>query len=108
MPPGRGWLASRRIRVALWVAGIEAIVVLVSSDVSKWTVIALAIVAVLTWLAGRESSSSTIRSILWIFAVSQLLAVIAVILAWIITWAAILAVVVFAIVGLLYLFREQR
>ena len=45
---------------------------------------------------------------LWIFAASQLLAVIAVILAWIVKWAVILAIVVFAVVGLGYLFLDRR
>jgi hypothetical protein len=102
------WLESKRFRISLWIAAIEAVVVLFSHDVTKWTVIALAVVAVLAWLGGRESRSDVVRNVLWIFAASQLLAVIAVILAWIVKWAVILAVVVFAVLGLVYLFRDRR
>jgi hypothetical protein len=102
------WLEQRRTRLALWVAGAEAIVVLFSHDLTKWTVIVLAVVSVLAWLGGRESGSPLVRQILWIFAASQLLAVIAVILAWIVKWALIMAVVVFAVLGLVYLFLDRR
>jgi hypothetical protein len=102
------WLHARRVRASLWIAALEAIVVLFSHDVTKWTVIALAVVSVLAWLGGRESRSDVVRQVLWIFAASQLLAVIAVILAWIVKWAVILAVVVFAVLGLVYLFVDRR
>jgi hypothetical protein len=102
------WLARRRVRAALWIAAAEAVVVLLSHDVTKWTVIGLAIVGVLAWLGGRNSRSQVVREVLWIFAASQLLAVIAVILAWIVKWAVIMAVVVFAVLGLVYLFLDRR
>jgi hypothetical protein len=105
--PGR-WLEARRVRLAAWIAAGEAIVVLFSRDVTKWTVVALAVVSVLAWLGGRESRSQVVRQVLWIFAASQLLAVIAVILAWIVKWALILAVVAFAVLGLVYLFLDRR
>ena len=102
------WLQAHRIRIAVWIAALEAIVVLFSHNVTKWTVIAVAVVAVLVWLGGRESRSQVVRQVLWIFAASQLLAVVAVILAFIVKWAVILAIVVFAIVGLAYLFFDRR
>jgi hypothetical protein len=102
------WLEERRIRLSAWIAAAEALIVLFSHDVTKWTVIVLAIVSVLAWLGGRESSSHLVRQVLWIFAASQLLAVIAVILAWIVKWAVIMAVVVFAVLGLVYLFLDRR
>jgi hypothetical protein len=105
--PG-SWLQTRRIRLAAWIAAGEGVVVLFSHDITRWTVIALAAVGVIGWLAGRESKSRTVRQILWIFAASQLLAVILVILAWIVKWAIILAVVVLAIAGLAYLFIDRR
>jgi hypothetical protein len=102
------WLEARRYRASLWIAALESLVVLFSHDVTKWTVIALAVVGVLAYLGGRDSRSSIVRNVLWIFAASQLLAVIAVILGWIVKWAAILAFVVFAVLGLVYLFRDRR
>jgi hypothetical protein len=102
------WLEARRIRAALWIATLESLVVLFSHDVTKWTVIALAVIGVIAWLGGRESRSQVVREVLWILAASQLLAVIGVILAWIVKWALILAVVVFAVLGLVYLFLDRR
>lgn len=102
------WLHEKRTRLALWIAAAESVVVLFSHDLTKWTVIALAVIAVLSYLGGRESRSQIVRNILWIFAASQLLAVIGVILAWIVKWAVIMAVVIFAILGLVYLFTDRR
>jgi hypothetical protein len=102
------WLQERRIRVAAWIAAAEGILVLFSHDLTRWTVIALGIVGVIAWLGGRESGSHLVRQVLWIFAASQLLAVIVVILAWIVKWAVILAVVVLAVLGLAYLFLDRR
>lgn len=96
------------MRIALWIAAGESLIVLFSHELTRWTVIALAIVGVISWLGGRDSRSGLIRQILWIFAASQLLAVIGVILAWIVKWAVILTVVVFAILGLAYLFVDHR
>ena len=102
------WLEARRFRASLWIAAVECVVVLFSHDITRWTVIGLSVVAVLAWLGGRESRSQVVREVLWIFAASQLLAVIGVILAWIVKWAVIMAVVVFAVLGLVYLFLDRR
>jgi hypothetical protein len=102
------WLEARRVRVALWIAALESLIVLFSHEVTRWTVIALAVVGVIAWLGGRESRSQIVREVLWIFAASQLLAVIGVILAWIVKWAVIMAIVVFAVLGLVYLFLDRR
>jgi hypothetical protein len=103
------WLHARRTRIALWVAALEAIVVAVFHDVSRFTVIALAVLAVIIyWYAGRNSRSDTVRQVTWIFAISQLLAVIAAILAFIVFWTAIIAVVVFAVIALFFIFLDRR
>ncbi|TML84940.1 MAG: hypothetical protein E6G08_15875 [Actinobacteria bacterium] len=103
------WLRTRRTRIALWIAAIEAILVAVFHSTSRWTVIGLAIVAVALYVAaGRESRSDTARQLSWIFAVSQLLAVIAAILAFIVFWTAIIAVAVFAVIALFFVFTDRR
>ena len=102
------WLRAKRIRIALWIAAAECILVALTHDLTRWTVIAIAVVSVVAWLGGRESRSHIVREVLWIFAASQLLAVIGVILAWIVKWAVITAVVIFAILGLVYLFLDRR
>ena len=102
------WLEQRRYRLSLWIAAAESLVVLFSHDVTKWTVIVLAVVGIVAWMGGRDSRSHVVREALWIFAASQLLAVIGVILAWIVKWAVIMAVVLFAVLGLVYLFLDRR
>jgi len=105
--PG-GWLKERRIRLSLWIAAAEGIVVVLSHDVTKWTVIVLAALAVLAYSTGRNTTSSLLRQILWIFVASQLLAVVLVLLAWIVKWAVILGLIVFAVLGIVYLLFDRR
>jgi hypothetical protein len=102
------WLRRRRTRIALWIAAAESLVVYFSHDLTRWTVIGLAIIAVLAWMAGRESRSGIVRSLLWIFAASQLLAVIGVIFSWVVKWAVVLVVIAFVVGGLIYLFSDRR
>jgi len=71
-----GWLRTRRNRLALWIAAGEGVIVAVSADLSKWTVVALAAIAGVAWMLDRNSHSSTLRHALWIFVVSQLIAVV--------------------------------
>lgn len=107
--PGHdGWLRQRRKRFALWIAAGEGIVVAVSPDLTKWTVVALAAVAAVAWLIGRNSSSGVIRSILWIFVVSQLLAALLVLFAVFFKWLVILGLIAFAVIGLAILYFDRR
>ncbi len=105
--PG-GWLKARRARLALWIAAAEGVIVALSHDVTKWTVIVLAIIGTLAWTSGRHNRHSLVRQLLWIFAASQLLALVLVLLAWIVKWALILALVAFAVGGLIFLFLDRR
>ena len=102
------WLEARRTRIALWVAAAEGLLVLVLPGIKKWTVIVIAIAAVLAWFAGRESNSHTLRQVLWIFAASQLVATILVILAWVMKWAVVTGIVILAVGGLVYLWLDRR
>ena len=106
--PGR-WLRARRNRLAISIALVEAIVVVIFHDVSRFTVIGISVVAfVLYWFAGRSSRSDAFRQVSWIFAASQLLAVIAAVLAFIVLWTAILAACVFAVVALFFVVTDRR
>jgi hypothetical protein len=103
------WLRERRTRIALWIAAIEAILVAIFHDVSRYTVFALAIAAVVTYFyAGRRSRSDTVHQSSWIFAISQLLAALAAIFAFIVFWSAIVLMAIFAVVALFYVFTDRR
>jgi hypothetical protein len=106
--PGR-WLRARRNRIALSIALVEAIVVVIFHDVSRFTVIGLSAVAfIVYWFVGRASRWDTVRQVSWIFAASQLLAVIVAVLAFIVLWTAILAACVFAVIALFFVVTDRR
>lgn len=102
------WLRERRLRIALWIAVLEGIVVAVSRDVSRWTVIIVAVLAIALYAAaGRTTKWDTGRQLSWILAASQAFAVVVTILSFVLLWAALLAVVVFAGIALLILFTDR-
>jgi Ca2+/Na+ antiporter len=103
------WLHARRVRLVLWIAFVEAILVALLHDVSRWTVIVVAIVAVAVYFFfGRESKSDTVREATWIAAASQALAVIAVLFAFVFFWIAIVVALIFAAIALLILFTDRH
>ena len=95
----------RRIRITLWIAVLEGLIVAFTKDLSRWTVIGLAIPVLALYIFwGREARSHTVRQVLWIAAASQALAVVVVILAFILNWLALLLAAIFAAIALLFLF----
>ena len=58
--------------------------------------------------AGRESKSETFHDASWVFAVSQLLAFLAAIFAFLFLWIAIGAVVIFVLAALFFIFVDRR
>jgi hypothetical protein len=103
------WLRERRLRIALWVAAIEGLIVALTPDLTKWTVIIIgAIVLAFYVVAGRNMSWDVARQLSWIAAASQALAVLVVIFAFVLKLVAIVAIVILAIVALVYLFSDRR
>jgi hypothetical protein len=102
------WLRARRNRLALWIAAAEGLIVAVSQDLTKWAVVALAVVAALAWTFGRRVGSNGFRQVLWIFAASQMLALVLVLFAVLFKWLVILGLIVFAVLGLAFLFYDRR
>jgi hypothetical protein len=102
------WLRTRRVRIALWIAVIEGIIVALAHDFSRWTVIAIAIpVLAIYVLWGRNARSDTARQISWIAGASQALAVVVVIMAFILSWLALILAGIFAAVALLFLLVDR-
>ena len=103
------WLRGRRVRLALWVAVIEGLLVALTPDLTKWTVLVIgAILLAFYMVAGRNMSWDVGRQLSWIAAASQALAILVVIFAFVFKLVAIVAVVVFAIIALVYLFSDHR
>jgi hypothetical protein len=102
------WLRARRIRITLWIAVIEGIIVAVSPDFSKWTVIAIAIPVLAIYAVwGRHAKSDTAYQIAWIAGASQALAVVVVILGVLLSWLPLVLAAIFAGVALIFLFSDR-
>jgi hypothetical protein len=103
------WLRERRIRLTLWVAVIEGVLVAVTADLTKWTVLVIAAILLAFYVvAGRNLHWDVGRQLSWIAAASQALAILVVVLAFVLGFVAIVAVVIFAIIALVYLFSDYR
>lgn len=103
------WLRERRVRVSLWIAIIEGVVVAVSPDFTRWTILVIAIALLALYsLLFRAANSDTVRQVGWILAASQLMALLVVIFAFFVKWLAIAVVVGLAVAALIYLFTDRR
>lgn len=105
-PAGR-WLRAKRLRVALWIAVVEGI--LVAFGVVPWwlaVVLAAALVAFHFW-AGSDLPSEAARQISWILATSQALVALVPILVAVVGTIALVAVGVIAVLALIALFSER-
>lgn len=104
--PGR-WLRERRLRLTLWIAAIEGLLVVVHV-LHWWLVVVLAAIAVGIWLyGGRHNRSYMLRQTSWILAVSQLLVVIVPLALAIATTVAIAVFALLAVAALVFLFTER-
>ena len=103
------WLRERRLRLALWIAVVEGIIVAFERNVGKWTVLFLAIAVLAVYMAwARNIKWEAGRQIAWIVAASQCLALLVVILVFIVKIFAVVLVIGFALVALAFLFRDLR
>jgi hypothetical protein len=106
--PGR-YLRAHRLRLSLWIAAVEGLLVLVHL-MPHLVLYALAAVALAFWFGmARNYKSAFARQASWVFAASQALAVL-VPIAWAITkfFVAIAVVVAIAIAALYFLFTERE
>lgn len=106
--PRKPFYAQTRVKIALAIAAVEALVVAVSHDWSKWTVIVVAIPIILFYLlAGRMLESDLGRQISWVAAASQALTVIVVLLWYWIEVLTFITAGVFAVIALYLLFVDR-
>jgi hypothetical protein len=103
------WLRVRRIRLALWVAVVEGLIVAITPDLTKWTVIVIGVILLAFYMvAGRRMNWDVARQLSWIAAASQALAILVVIFAFVLKLVAIVAIVILAIIALVYLFSDYK
>ena len=106
---GGRWLRERRLKLALWVAVVEGIVVAVSHDLTRWTVLVIGVIVLAFYmLAGRSMRWDVGRHLSWIAAASQAMALLVVLFAFIFEWIAIGIVAIIAIAALIYLFSDHK
>jgi hypothetical protein len=106
--PGR-WLRARRFRIALWIAVAESIIVAIAHDVSRWTVLLLAVIAfALYWFVGRRSEAGMVHEVTWIFGASQALALCAAILAFFLSTLAFIVAALFAVGAVAFFLLDRR
>jgi hypothetical protein len=104
--PGR-YLRQNRLKLALWIGAIEGTLTLIGV-IPHLAVYLLAIVAIVWFVAaGRKYTSPSARSITWIFAASQAIAVLIPGALHLLKGLAIAAIVIAAVAGLILLFSER-
>jgi hypothetical protein len=103
------WLHERRLKLALYIAILEGVVVAIRGDVSRWTVVALAALVLIIYMLLRDRLRwDAGREVIWIVAASQAMALLVVLLAFVIGALSLLLVGVLAVVALVYLFNDRR
>jgi hypothetical protein len=96
------------MRIALWIAVVEGVLVLVGV-ISTWTAVGIAALLILFYvLVGRRLPTDSGREVAWIAAFSQLVVAILPLLLAFLTMVAIIALVVIAAVALALLFLDRR
>jgi len=102
------WLRTRRVRIAIWIAVIEGILVVVHV-IPWWAAVIFAALAVFFYFeVGRKSGSDTVRQSTWIIAASQALVALVPLLFAVLTTLALIAVAILAVLALVALFAERR
>jgi len=106
-PHGR-WLRSHRVRVAIWIAVGEGLLV-AFHVIPWWAAVLFAVLAVFFYFErGRKLKSDTLRQSSWIVAASQALVALVPVLVLIGVTLAVVAVAVLAVLALIALFAERR
>jgi uncharacterized membrane protein YphA (DoxX/SURF4 family) len=104
---GGRWLRRYRTRTALWIAVVEAALILFGV-IPKWPAFFLAAALIVFWaIVGRNVRSDTLRQATWIGAASQLMIAALPFLIAVLTFAAFVALAILAIVALAFLFLDR-
>jgi hypothetical protein len=102
------WLRARRLRIALWVAVIEGLLV-VFHVIPVWAALLVAGVVLAFYLvAGRELRSDVLRQASWVAAASQALVALIPVFVAFVGFVAIIAIALLAVFALVALLGDRR
>jgi hypothetical protein len=102
------WLRENRIRIAIWIAVAEGLLVLVGA-IPKFAAIVIALLAIVSYFSfARRVTWHTGRQVAWIAAASQAIVALVPVLAIIVGTLALVAVGVIAVVALVLLFSDRH
>jgi hypothetical protein len=102
------WLRERRVRVALWIAVIEGVLVVFHAISWPIALIVAIAVVVMYFSAGNRLRSDLAGQIAWIAAVSQALVALVPVFVFIVGTLALIIVALLAVVALVLLFSDRR
>ena len=102
------WLRERRVRVAIWVAVIEGLLIVVHAI--SWPIaLIVAIAVVVLYFSLRDRLRSNVfGDIAWIAAVSQALVALVPVFVFVVGTLALIVVALFAVAALVLLFSDRR
>jgi hypothetical protein len=104
---GGRWIRRYRTRAALWIAVIEAVLI-VFGVIPRWPAFIVAAALITVWLfVGRNVRSDTVRQLTWIGATSQVMIAALPFLLAVLTFAAFVALAILALVAVAFLFLDR-
>ncbi|MBA2359599.1 MAG: hypothetical protein H0V79_01460 [Actinobacteria bacterium] len=102
------WLHRNRLRIAFWIAVVEAILLVVGIISRPGALLVAALIVILYFWIGRRFASPLARDAGWVAAVSQALVALVPVLLFVLTALAVVAVAILAVVALAVLLRDRR
>jgi len=102
------WLRERRLRLAVWIAVIEGLLVIFDVIPGWFALLVGSIVVLFYALVGRSAGNDTVTQASWTAAMSQVLVALVPIAAFVLTTLAIVVLTVIALLALALLLGDRR
>jgi hypothetical protein len=103
------WLEQRRLKIAVGLAILEGIVVALSADFTRWTVIIISAPIIAFYVfAGRSLQSDTGRQLAWIAAATQAFTILLCVVGLLIGSFALIGAGILAAVAVILLLGERN
>lgn len=102
------WFRARRLRLALLIGAVETLVIGVTDATWRWALVIAAAVFLFYWFVGRKTKYDSVHQISWTAAASQLMPVLVPVIAAIVGFFVIVAVVILAVAMIALLYLDRR